>query len=90
MANLASEVSRVLDSRNAGDKKFEVESLERANRIIDDVGRLPDMQSRKREIETLSRAIREPDISAEYLRSYFDSFVNRLLAWQFTQPISMR
>ena len=82
MANLASEGSRVLSSRSAGDRLFEQESLERADRIISDVEKLPEMSKRKEEVALISEAIREPSIAPEHIRSYFDPFLSRLFASQ--------
>ena len=82
MANLASEVSRILSSRENRDETFEFDSLKRADRIISDIKKLPDMSNRKHEIETIAQAIREPRIEPEDMRSYFDPFVSRFVATQ--------
>ena len=80
MANLGSEVSRILSSREAGDVAFEQGSMGRAERILADIKRLPDMRTRIPELNTLSQAIKEPEISPEHLRSYFEPFISRLVA----------
>ena len=80
MANLGSEVSRVLSSRERGDEPFARESLERAEHILNDIKKLPDMRERTREMELLSCAIREPRVFPEHLRSYFEPFALRLVA----------
>ena len=80
MANLGSEVSRMFSSRESGDVSFAHESLKRADRILAGIKQLSDMQTRKREIDLLAEALREPAVSREELQSYFDPFVARLFA----------
>lgn len=81
MANLASEFERVVASKNNEDASFAVASLARADRILAEIKKMPDMVAREQEVDLLSYAIHKGD-EPDQLRSYFEPLVSRLFASQ--------
>ncbi|MDO8518357.1 MAG: hypothetical protein Q7S26_03650 [bacterium] len=86
MANLGSEVSRVLSCRDKGQKVETQQAYERAQRIVAQIKEFPEMKSRLMEIEILSQVLGELQkehstlaISSQHLREYFQPFAQRLL-----------
>ncbi len=87
MANLGAEVSRLLSFKEKGDYIRTKETLDRANHILAEVRKLPDMKKRLEEIDLLSAVIAdilktEPifHVSSRHIQSYFSPFALRLLA----------
>ena len=78
MANLGSEVSRLLSSKERGDFVLARSSHKRAKKIILDVSRDPEMQARMGEISLLEDVIddvlrKKPkyEVNGEHLKGYF-------------------
>ena len=86
MANLGSEVSRLISSKEKNDMVQARESLARALQIIEKICELPDMKKRLGEIFLLKQVITDmaqpkqtTRTSSEQLTSYFRPFALRLL-----------
>jgi hypothetical protein len=86
MANLGSEVERILDAYESRNPSRIIACLERADRIVEQLYASPDMQPRLTEIETLSEVIkdfgnevRQYTVEPDELRSYFTPFALRLM-----------
>ena len=87
MANLGSEVSRIISLTEKHEDVLAKEALSRANKIITEIKALPDMKTRLHEIDALSKVIEnivesKPalHIPAKHIKSYFLPFASRLLA----------
>ncbi len=87
MANLGAEVSRIISAKEKGDTVLMQGAFERAGKMLSEIKTLPDMQSRKSEIEALSEAISSLaypvsglHIAPQNIKSYFTPFALRLLS----------
>ncbi|MBI5148041.1 MAG: hypothetical protein HZA37_02745 [Parcubacteria group bacterium] len=87
MANLGAEVSRIIGAQERGDKDSANAALLRAEKILNEIARLPDMQTRAQELEALAKAVHSITadnssraVSPAHLKSYFIPFAERLLA----------
>ncbi|MEK7555810.1 MAG: hypothetical protein AAB523_00810 [Patescibacteria group bacterium] len=87
MANLGAEVSRIISAQEQKDADTASTALARAENILDEITRLPDMQPRAQELKTLSEVLRSlaapissHAISPAHLKSYFTPFAMRLMA----------
>lgn len=85
MANLGAEVSRVASFHEKGDVESAHKALIRAQGIIDEIKKFPEMQQRLPEMEILSVTINDIispqpvfSVSAMKLRDYFYPFALRL------------
>lgn len=86
MANLGAEVSRVISAKERGDNALMQGALERADLMLDEIKKSPDMQPRVSEIEMLSQAIHslvhpvsELNIASRNIKSYFMPFAMRMM-----------
>ena len=86
MANLGSEVSRLLSFREKGDMAEVEKSYKRSKHIIDQIIDCPEMKSRYTEVSMLREVIEDLSISekkysvySEDLQNYFTPFAVRLL-----------
>ncbi len=86
MANLGAEVSRIFSAKEAIDEKRVKESFERAQKIIEELMTIPDMKTRKVEVDLLREAIlsatkldNNSDSSKKNLMTYFTPFALRLM-----------
>lgn len=84
MANLGSEVLRLLRSKEKGDAALAGKCLERAQKIIDQVLSAPEMVPRKRELELLKAVIDdllrdnpEYQVTDQELKDYFLPLASR-------------
>ena len=82
MANLGSEVSRIISAQQKNDHALLIAARERAQNMVSEIKRLPDMKARISEVNALSEAIVHlgETIQPEHLRSYFIPFIERLFA----------
>ena len=87
MANLGAEVSRIISAKERGDDMMVQGALERAERILDEIKGLPDIQPRIAEIEMLSMAIHsitnstsELHVAHQNIKSYFMPFAMRMMS----------
>ena len=85
MANLGSEVTKIISSKKRNDLVLLNEYLIQANKILKELMTLPDMKEREIEIKTLAEVITDIskaksslDISSVNIISYFTPFVMRL------------
>lgn len=86
MANLGAEVSRIISAKEKGDAVLMQGALKRAERMLDEIKSLPDMQPRIAEIEMLGEAIQslprpapELNIPHKNIKSYFMPFAMRMM-----------
>ena len=87
MANLGSEISRILEWKEKGDEENTLQCVERARSILSEINGRPEMLSRAQEINILGRIVDDAlvdksayDIRAEDLKSYFYPFALRVLS----------
>ena len=87
MANLGAEVSRIISAKEKSDSTLMQGALERAERILDEIKGLPDIQPRIAEIEMLSHAIRslasptqDLQVAHQNIKSYFMPFALRVMS----------
>jgi hypothetical protein len=81
MANLGSEVSRLLDWKSKGDREAAGKCFKRAQGILDQLMLYPEMLCRAAEIEILQKVLvdlfeehRQYSVSSEELKGYFLPF----------------
>ena len=86
MANLGSEVSRLLDSKEKGDREMAQKCLARAQRIFEQIENIPEMQPRKEELSLLREIVDDVvqespryEVSKSNLKSYFFPFASRVV-----------
>ena len=86
MANLGSEVSKIITAKNRHDQVLLDAYLTQAEKIIKEIMTMPDMKSREAEIKTLSQVIEDIsrpkptlNISVKDITSYFIPFAVRLV-----------
>lgn len=86
MANLGSEVSKIISAKKKNDQTLLASYLEQAEKILKDIMTMPDMKSRESEIKTLTEVIEDIakpkpklTISNEVITSYFMPFAVRLM-----------
>ena len=86
MANLGSEVSRLLDSKEKGDVTMVHKCLARAHVIVKQITDSPSMNARMEEIRMLNDVIddvlrekRKYQVDSKSLRAYFYPFASRVL-----------
>lgn len=86
MANLGSEVSRILSCNAKGQQVEAHRSYERARNIMAQIKEFPEMKSRLMEMDILSNVLQElpkgdPSLTIhkQNLRAYFQPFAQRLL-----------
>lgn len=86
MANLGSEVTKIISSKKRNDLVLLNEYLIQANKILKELMTLPDMKEREIEIKTLAEVITDIskaksslEISSVNIISYFTPFVMRLI-----------
>ncbi len=87
MANLGSEVSRILSAKDRGNEAQISASLERALKILTEILTLPDMKKRSDEIKALSDLIQDMTsltpilhVSRKNISSYFIPFATRIVS----------
>jgi len=86
MANLGAEASRIISAQENGDMGASREAFERAEKILKQIGNLPEMKQRLKELGALTLALHaysenNPSrVPAIHLKSYFAPFAERLLA----------
>lgn len=85
MANLGSEVSRILLEYKKKDFEKMRGSILRAKNIIEKIGEFPEMKNRTEELEILKSIIhdlnqKKLEINEEHLINYFTPFVVRLMS----------
>ena len=87
MANLGSEVSKIISAKNRNDAILLDTYLTQAKKILKEIMAMPDMKSREAEIKILSDVIEDissenpsMNISAVNIKSYFTPFVMRLMS----------
>jgi len=85
MANLGSEVTKIISAKNRNDQILLTEYSAHADKILKEILSLPDMKEREIEIKTLAEVITDIskaksslDISSVNIISYFTPFVMRL------------
>lgn len=87
MANLGSEVSRILSCNAKGQQVEARQAYERAKDIVTQIKAFPEMENRLMEINILSQVLEELPkksdlnfaVSSKNLRAYFQPFALRLL-----------
>jgi len=86
MANLGSEVSRILSAKEHGNEVQIRSSFERATRILTEILTLPDMKTRSVEIQALSDLISDItspkpilQVSRKNISAYFIPFATRVM-----------
>lgn len=86
MANLGSEVAKIISAKKRNDQVLLAEYLAQANKILKEIMSLPDMKGREMEINILAEVIIDMskpkpslDISSVDITSYFTPFVMRLI-----------
>ena len=86
MANLGSEVSKIISAKNRNDVTLLSVYLEQAEKILKEILSMPDMDSRKIEIDILKKVIEDiskpqpsMNISPINITSYFNPFIIRLM-----------
>ncbi len=89
MANLGAEVSKIISAKKRNDNLLLGEYFKKANKILQDITALPDMEKRKFEMERLSEVIQDMinprpvlTCSSENIISYFTPFAIRLMSQQ--------
>lgn len=87
MANLGSEVQKIISAKNRNDAILLKTYLTQAEKILKEIMAMPDMKSREAEIKILSDVIEDIseakpkfNISAVNINSYFTPFVMRLMS----------
>ena len=86
MANLGSEVTKIISAKNRNDQILLTEYSAHADKILKEILSLPDMKEREIEIKTLAEVITDIskaksslEISSVNIISYFTPFVMRLI-----------
>src|SRR3989344_1783101 len=86
MANLGSEVSRILNWKEKGDMEMAKKCLERAEGILEQVASAPDMRERREEITLLKDVIEDLfrpksvySVTGYQLKEYFLPFATRIV-----------
>jgi len=86
MANLGAEVARIISAQEQNNTDAASTALARAENILNEITRLPDMQPRRKELEALMGALHSlvasassHAISTSHLKSYFTPFAVRLM-----------
>jgi len=86
MANLGSEVSRILNWKEKGDMEMARKCLGRAESILEQIVSAPEMKGRSEEIVLLKDVIRDLlrqksaySINGHQLKEYFLPFASRIL-----------
>ena len=87
MANLGSEVSKIISAKNRNDTALLNTYLSQAEKILAEIMMMPDMGKRLPEMNILSSVIEDIskpkpslNISPESINSYFTPFVMRLMS----------
>lgn len=87
MANLGAEVSRLLSFKEKGDHIEAKEALKRAQDILFEIKKLPEMRKRLQEIDILSAVIADIletkpifHVSPRSIKSYFQPFTSRMIS----------
>jgi len=87
MANLGSEVSRLLSFRERGDSAEVEKSYQRSERMLDQLVAFSEMESRRPEMTILKDVIKDFSVShkkqtvrSEDLQNYFTPFATRLFS----------
>ena len=86
MANLGTEVSRIISAKERGDTTLAQSAFLRAEKMLGEIRAFPEMTPRELEISALEQAIRSfvepnPDIivSSTHMKNYFAQFALRLI-----------
>ena len=86
MANLGSEISRLLDWKEKGEKALAKKSLTHSLRILDQIGRFPEMQRRAGEllqlravIEDIVSDVHKYSVTRDDIQDYFFPFALRTM-----------
>ena len=86
MANLGSEVSRMISAREKGQWEFVEKSYGRALKILNHINEFSEMKPRHAEIEILAEVLKEfsdkeshPAVRRADLESYFMPFATRVM-----------
>jgi hypothetical protein len=87
MANLGSEVSKIISAKQRNDQTLLSTYLNQAHKILKDLLAMPDMKPREVEIKTLEKVIEDMSqpkptmkISTQSITSYFTPFAIRLMS----------